>query len=79
MPEEPWTADYNVNDLGFSVGSASRLSPYDGLTDEQADELQAELEAREAKKVPLGFRGTRSGPPIHWPKVPRFDVPRGAK
>lgn len=69
-----WTEDYNVNDVGLSVGSISRWSPYDGLTDEQADELQAELEERQARRLPLGFRATAERPLAPWPVVPRFDL-----
>ena len=69
-----WTEEYNVNELGFTLGSISRWSPYDGLTDEQADALQVELEAREARRLPLGFRATRPSRRVRWPKIPRFDV-----
>jgi hypothetical protein len=67
--------DFDVNTIGFQIGSISRFSPYDGLTDEQGDELQAELEARDARRVPLGFRATRPKPLRPWPTVPRFDLP----
>ena len=40
----------------FPVGAFVKSSPYDGLTDEQADLLQAELEAKDLRKLPFGFR-----------------------
>lgn len=38
------------------VGSFVKGNPYEGLSDDQADELQAELEARDARRLPFGFR-----------------------
>lgn len=74
--------DFDVSAVGFMLGSTSAISSsYDGLSDDQADKLQAELEAREARRIPIGFRET--APPRQqrgarrlgtWPKVRRFDV-----
>lgn len=68
--------DYDVNEIGFQVGSISRWSPYEGLTDEQADALQAELEAKQSRRLPIGFRKTRARKSTlpAWPSVPRFDI-----
>ena len=44
-------------EIGFTLGHVSaKFSPYAGLTDEEAAELKAELDAKQAKKLPLGFR-----------------------
>jgi hypothetical protein len=75
-----WTEEYNVNDLGFAVGAVSKSSSYDGLTDEEAEELKKELDAVAARRLSFGFSvnvkatksaGRKAG---SWPKVPSFDV-----
>lgn len=69
--------DYDVNELGFTLGHVTRMNPYEGLTDEQADALQAELDAKQARKLPIGFRATRARKGASrrdWPVVPRFDI-----
>lgn len=56
------TDEYNVNDLGFCLGHVTtRSSAYDGLTDDEAEELKAELLLREARRIPLGFRAPGTG------------------
>lgn len=68
--------DYD-SETTLSVGSVSaKSSSYDGLTDEQADALQAELEAKDARRIPIGFRATRARQGASrrdWPVVPHFD------
>lgn len=64
---EPWTEDYNVNDLGFQLGYISALNNVKG---------------RKRKKHPLGFAAPASPPrkprggrkPGTWPDVPHFDI-----
>lgn len=66
----------------IGVGHTSaKSSSYDGMTDEEADALQAELKEMEARRIPAGFRKTAPvrrvrgvRPAGSWPKVPRFDV-----
>lgn len=64
---EPWTEDYNVNDLGLFLGHVGPVSAI----------------KRRKKKHPIGFaapvtpprkpRGQRK--PGTFPDVPRFDTP----
>jgi hypothetical protein len=70
------------SDEGYILGvgmTTAKSSSYDGLTDEEADELKAELDAKQARRIPIGFRATRSVSrtggrmPGTFPNVPRFD------
>lgn len=51
---------YEYVELGFIGHCYTKTSSYEGLTEEQADELQAELDARAAKRIPIGFRAETS-------------------
>lgn len=63
-----WTEEYNVNDLGLTVGSVVALNSQRG--------------GRRKKRGPFGFAVTEAKPrkprgerrPGDWPDVPRFDV-----
>ena len=46
--------EFRAGELG--VGAFVKSSPYDGLTDEQADQLQTELEEKDLRRLPFGFR-----------------------
>ena len=52
----------------------TKSSSYEGLTEEEADELKAELDAKASRRVPVGFRAEtaktsrRAGrfPKVRW-------------
>lgn len=75
-----WTEEYNVNDIGFVVGTVGREVAMFDLTEDEIEAELAERRAKEARRIPLGFRApTRQRRLKPWPKVPRFDVPPGPR
>jgi hypothetical protein len=67
--------EYNVNDVGFVVGTVGREVAMFDLTDDEVEEELQERRAREARRIPVGFRApARPRRGKAWPKVPRFDV-----
>lgn len=52
--------DWETAPGDLSTGHYVRGTLYDGLTDDQADELEAELKEREKRRMPFGFRAPES-------------------
>jgi hypothetical protein len=75
---EPYESD--AVEIGFMVGSISnKFSPYDGLTDEEADELKRDLDERLSRRIPAGFAPSKrkrmkigGRRPGSWPKIGWF-------
>lgn len=77
MPRPVWIPEDEAAEerLGLVGTISNKFSPYDGLTDEECEQLKKELDEKAARRIPAGFRSGKQNAKIggrragSWPKV----------